>query len=454
MLFSFRRFQSTICDQDNRYFKRNPKANQFEDYASTTFHSTTYRTDLKNRIQHYLTNKLDMNQKLWEAQISSGALGSSGAISKQKVRSIRAALDEADDNDQHDQHANNTETLLLFRSHHALADGVSLGSVMYQLSDEADVIGELIEQQVKLYQQKSKRRRRNMTAYQKLLRLWTMFWNAIMSMLKHGLLVLTSSNPFDAIIKQSSIGGGKRSVSWCDACTVEEAKKIAKVTCPGSTVNDLFVSCILAAVARQLQAHHCSFKRSQSLSLQPPAAAVPRSLNVIIPVHLTGGVLLPGEGIGNRIGAFVSSITTDFLPSSESYSSAQNLSVVSKSLCESKASPAPFISWMAAKFCSDYLPETVTKFIMRSANANAVCVVSNVRSPASLKLHYNGRPVESMAGFLPLPPDVPIGVVVQSYQGAISLTVTADKRAVPDADQFLCWVLEEYQRLNDLSKVT
>ena len=89
-----------------------------------------------------------------------------------------------------------------------------------------------------------------------------------------------------------------------------------------------------------------------------------------------------------------------------------------------------------------------------SAPANAVCVVSNVRSPASLKLHYNGRPVESMAGFLPLPPDVPIGVVVQSYQGAISLTVTADKRAVPDADQFLCWVLEEYQRLNDLSKVT
>jgi len=35
---------------------------------------------------------------------------------------------------------------------------------------------------------------------------------------------------------------------------------------------------------------------------------------------------------------------------------------------------------------------------------------------------------------------------VQSYAGTMSLSVTAEKYAVPDADKFLRWVLDEYQR--------
>ena len=63
------------------------------------------------------------------------------------------------------------------------------------------------------------------------------------------------------------------------------------------------------------------------------------------------------------------------------------------------------------------------------------------------KLHINGMTVESAAGFIPLPPGLPIGVVVQSYAGTMSLSVTAEKWAVPDPDKFLRWVLDEYQRL-------
>lgn len=83
--------------------------------------------------------------------------------------------------------------------------------------------------------------------------------------------------------------------------------------------------------------------------------------------------------------------------------------------------------------------------------------------------------VESAHGFLPLPPGIPVGVgefdlnvifllmptslmnglllqlptVVQSYAGGMSLSVTAEKWAVPDADSFLIWVMEEYIRLRD-----
>ena len=54
-----------------------------------------------------------------------------------------------------------------------------------------------------------------------------------------------------------------------------------------------------------------------------------------------------------------------------------------------------------------------------------------------------------LAGFLPLPPGIPIGVVVQSYAGTISLSVTSEKWAVPDADKFLRWTLDEYNRLSE-----
>jgi len=76
-----------------------------------------------------------------------------------------------------------------------------------------------------------------------------------------------------------------------------------------------------------------------------------------------------------------------------------------------------------------------------------VCV-SNVRGPEEA-LHVDGRTVESVVGFVPPPPGVPIGIVVQSYAGGVSLTCNADKNVVPDSDKFLGYVLEEYLRVGE-----
>ena len=134
---------------------------------------------------------------------------------------------------------------------------------------------------------------------------------------------------------------------------------------------------------------------------------MPKSFNIVVPVHLSGGILQPGESMGNRIGAFVAPLRTKFLPGSRSYSTEDNLASVSLSLKEQKYSPSAFISWYIAKFASNYLPDAVTKKLMLLANANAVCAISNVRLPLQNKLHLNGRPIESMCGFLPLPPGIP-----------------------------------------------
>jgi len=41
---------------------------------------------------------------------------------------------------------------------------------------------------------------------------------------------------------------------------------------------------------------------------------------------------------------------------------------------------------------------------------------------------------------------------VQSCAGVISLTATAEKYAVPDADKFLSWVIDDYKRLCEEAK--
>ena len=87
-----------------------------------------------------------------------------------------------------------------------------------------------------------------------------------------------------------------------------------------------------------------------------------------------------------------------------------------------------------------------TPWLFRKAHANASVVVTNVRGPESC-VHLEGRSIRAFLGFLPLPAGVPIGLVVGSYNNEITLTVTAEEYAVPDADKFLGWVQEEYELL-------
>ena len=48
---------------------------------------------------------------------------------------------------------------------------------------------------------------------------------------------------------------------------------------------------------------------------------------------------------------------------------------------------------------------------------------------------------------MPPPPGVPVGVGLASVGGALTLTVNADARAIPDARRFLGRVLDEYETL-------
>jgi len=246
-----------------------------------------------------------VKDKLWEVYISNGLLGTSGGISKAKVdlKDMSASMehpsnfsgsnrgtilfrrttkkgpweDAASQND-----TIPLESVLLFRSHHALADGASIMAALSDLCDEAEEIRENIRMELL----KWKRRRDSKKGFfQKILSkifrliklsLWFVFGTLRALAYQVGadvnlellinsltfkcrnfqsyLQLTTRVNPFDAVkldAERKGLALTGRSISWCDAAPLDEAKTICKVLskAKGSTItiNDLFVSCITAA---------------------------------------------------------------------------------------------------------------------------------------------------------------------------------------------------------------
>jgi hypothetical protein len=467
-----------------------------KDYIRETLPYHSYRTGLQKTIEHMLTAKLDVGRQLWEATIcSSGELGSSGAISAHKVKQLL----QKDATITH-------ETVVAFRAHHAMADGVSLMSAMAELADESEDIHLAIDQEMAKRRRKARDRLKRMSVLERLvyklrkvLGFW--IWGSIKACTYHLYLLLVSSgngNPFDAILalhdrrnRQARSGveaeeehdngihntqdssSSSRTVSWCDLAPVSHASQLAKILCPSSTINDLMITCVSYAVCKQLEEHDemllldtngdgdgdgdTGNGNGSSLSeseenidlLKRPR---PKYLNVAVPVHLRGGVIPRGESMGNRIGAMVARVpcpaANDDDTSASTSTSSKRLQQTSQALHYVKQTPMAFLGYGLTKVLasSRYLPSSVCQWLFRASNANATFVVSNVRGPAS-ELHWNGRPIVATAGFVPLPPGIPSGVVVQSYNGMITLSLTADGRAVPDADKFLTWMVQEYERL-------
>jgi len=379
------------------------------------------RLDLAYRIAKYLTLPMDLASSLWQVDVMSGPLGRSGAISRLRTAQLQQA------------NPNAVETLLLLRSHHAMADGVSLISAVTELCDEWEDLQLQIKAELKKRRGKAKTLLQKLKALlQKVLWFWAGSIRAWLYQIK--LLWNTSKNPFE-IVRELSAPSTGRTLSWCEVTTVEEVKTVAAAFGEKVTINDIWVSCVAYAVSRQLHDHR------RRLGFGGTEHA---TINVVIPVHLQGGMLLPGQSLGNRIGAFAARIPGE--DGTGSISAGQRLKQTHNSLYMIKQTPAALLAYLTAHVLGGILPSSWTQHVFRRANANSCAAVTNVKN-APYKLHIQGVPIEGVAGFLPLPPGIPIGVAVQSYAGNMHLSVTAEEYAVPEADLFLGWMVEEYQRL-------
>lgn len=396
-----------------------------------------YRSELKSMISDAILQPINLNKSLWQAWTATGgALGQSGATSKAQAANTAKEDPSA------------VESLLLFRAHHCLADGVSLGAIFGELMDEGEEISNLIKAKVQEFKRRKKSLWRRIQVFfyywcwGSVRALWYQFWLYVRS--------LFAPNPWKvlkkaAALQDDTVSTEARTISWVQIASVDEVKKVAdyfsQKTRGKVTVNDIFCSCVSGAIAKLMRYHR---QVHPELPLELPM------MNLVIPVHMQGGVLLPGQSMGNKIGALVSRV-----PAEAADNAADRLYEVHNTLWDRKQTPAAVLAFLAAKMFGGMLGTVLgswTPWVFETAHANASVVVTNVRGPETM-MHLKGRRVETNLGFLPLPPGIPIGMVVMSYNQKLTLTIMAERWAVPDADMFLTWVAEEYQELLNQAKV-
>jgi diacylglycerol O-acyltransferase len=434
----------------------------FQPHVTETLFPLGYRMELKDLIDDAITQPWDLTkQGLWQVRTSTGGtIGQSGVVP--------SLLEQQQYQHQHHtkhESKDAVESLIFFRSHHCMADGVSLGAIFRDLMDEGPEFQLRIDQMLAQYKKNNKKKswwRR----FQIIVGYWG--WGSLKAFFYQLYLYASnmtqslpwswssssSSNPWKVLQRvyeqtkdHNTQAYRKRTLSWCQVATVDQVKQVAEhFSSPNHkvTVNDVFASCVSAAIARLLQYHR------QTMHAHLPV--LPK-MNLVIPVHLQGGILLPGQSLGNKIGAMICRIpaettTTDTTTgSSSSMSSGDRLRQVNTLLQARKDTPAAFLSFMVARtFGALGNLGGLTPWLFSQAHANASAVLTNVKG-SDQWMHLEGRRVEAILGFLPLPPGIPVGVVCNSYAGQVGLTVTAEPWAVPDADLFLTWVVEEYQSL-------
>lgn len=395
-----------------------------------------FNLDLQSRLQSYLTVPLQVENMLWQAEISTGgSVGQSGAIPKDRAMELIFEFESRGEPEP-------TESLLLFRGHNALADGVSLAAAFNDLCDEAEEIKEDMRREVS----EEKKRKRKRSWWQKFMRLLRVLYyysiGALQAFWHHWRLYSsTDENPFQQMEHlEDTTTDGKRTLSWATVSTVDEVKQVAKSLTKDDedvTISDVIVSCVSAAVSRQMQEHQMTYEMDEDKSRY---VKIPQSMNVIVPVHSEEGMLKKGQTVGHRIGAFCASV-----PSDSTYTAAQRLELVHKALYNVQQTPAVELSRIGTKIVS-WLPTSWATSFIEKAQPNAAFIVTNSLGP-SRRIHFGGRDVEISQAFMPLPPGVPIGITISTYAGKLNISVTAEPWAVPDAQKFLTWVLDEYKFL-------
>ena len=418
VLMKNERFRFHVSEENNNKGFEEVSNNEafIHDYTIEVSHSKDPE-EFKARVNQFLTSPIDVLDSPWEINLSSGPIGSSGAIINSKELIAEGYT---------------RETVALFRVHHVICDGVSMSKVVKDICDEKDKLDRILLDAVEKYKAHVKR----MGVLKRLAGfLMYYFIGSMVALSLQFWHMITSVNPFDALIEPTAKRNIKRSVCWKFLDAVDDAKQVAKSIGHHTKLNDLFVS--LASKALERQYENVKNKSGQT------NISCPSAVSIVVPVHLQGSIL-PGQSIGNKVGAFVARIP--FNPTKQT-SSLQRLSKISKIMNVAKHTPAPLISWFLTSLLSKLGIVSLAKDAIVRANCHAVAVISNVHG-YPFEIHWNGRPIKMICPFLPLPPQIGIGIMATSYDGKIILSVeSGDERVVPDAEVFLDFMLEEYEAI-------
>jgi diacylglycerol O-acyltransferase / wax synthase len=220
------------------------------------------------------------------------------------------------------------------------------------------------------------------------------------------------------------VGHHKR-VSWSPPLPLADVRAVAHAS--GATVNDVLVTCVADSLRMYLYRH----------------AALCRSVTWDVPVNLKPFDASPADHLGNGFALVQLELPTDI------DDPVRTLQVVQRRMGRIKRGHEAVVDFgvqaAVSRLSRRMYRHTVDLFANR-----AVGVLTNVAGPQQ-PLYVAGQRIEGMMGWAPLAADQVMSFTIFSYDGKVFVGLAADARLVPDHDAIVGGFSAAFRRLSALT---
>jgi WS/DGAT/MGAT family acyltransferase len=316
---------------------------------------------------------------------------------------------------------------LIFRGHHAMADGMALMGVAMSLVDGPTQRG---------------RRQEPASEEEGWLRTLTPVVSAIsasivgagLDLARHPLRAagylrdgagvagelayLLTMKSDSATRFKGKLSGSKR-VAWCEPLKLPEVQAVSRAL--GCSINDMLLSCVAGAMRRYL-----ADKGDRTEGVE---------IRALVPIDLRE----PGDSeLGNRFG-----ILAVELPVGVEHP-IERLMTVRQRMLALKASyePSTTLGLFAAL---GYVPKIVQDQLLDLLASRATAVMTNVQGPTE-PLTVAGSPLKQSLSWVPQTGDVGMGVSIFSYAGQVQFGLITDAALTPDPEALVSRFPEEFEK--------
>jgi WS/DGAT/MGAT family acyltransferase len=334
----------------------------------------------------------------------------------------------------------NGGSAVIWRIHHAIADGIALVKVIFSLTGETadDSLEEIkwpeqsANGELKPGKSMVRRLRGTFNSFTTLGRdlykeaaQWVKEPQIVRDTLMNGwtttreLSRLFTDKPRENSMFVQPLGVAKR-VAWSEPVALSHIKTAGKRL--GATVNDILLALMTGAFRKHLIEHH------EDLDAQ---------FRVICPVNVRRG---SNVEINNKVGMISFNLPVHIQEREEV------IQVISKRTRELKRSLEPLAVYAILNIVGDYVPKKLGQRAAAIAGKRLTGVLSNVPGPRH-SIYFCGTKMNDIMFWLPQTHAMGLGISIMSYDGKVRVGVATDVHQISDPEFIMKAFMEEYSIL-------
>lgn len=235
-------------------------------------------------------------------------------------------------------------------------------------------------------------------------------------------LVLGTRNDLS---RWSGTVGHRKSIAWSPPVPLQDVKAVARAA--SATVNDVLVTCLAESLRTYLEDHH----------------ALCHSVTWDVPVNLKPfDPDLPVE-LGNSFALVQLELPTNI------DDPVRTLKVVRRRMNRIKSGHEAVVDFSIQALISG-LNKRLYRATVDLLASRAIGVLTNVPGP-QIPLYIAGQRVEGMMGWAPVTADQIMSFTIYSYDAKVFVGIAVDAGQVPDHEQIVDGFLNAFQRLSRLT---